>query len=245
MSNVWSPAGPMGPPPTDAPFGRAPSGRPLKTPPPGWVPSHAGGTLPGPPPPRERSYVWAWVVGGIAAALVVIAVLALLVGGAVRDRIRLNEQAAATTVSMPPKAGGLVRSTDPKVLALARGAVEDERRAGFQVVQAAGYARTPSAPVEALAWGRAVPVSDPQDALRASFAVSRRSGTAVVGVAAYPPGPLGGSLQCGELEKPNSGSLCGWADNGAVVLVVVPGRTPAQAAPLVLRMRGDIEHRAG
>lgn len=242
MSSAWWAAPPASPTYSDAPYGRSPSGRAYKFPPTGWVPPPAGGPL-YPTPRRKRSLGWLWWLGGCGAALLVVAVVvALTVAGRINDAARVRDQAAATTLTMPPRAGGLVRSTNPKVVALTNDLQARMQKNAMPGVspQAAGYAASRTGLAEAVVMGVAQPIPNPERELHGSF---KRFGTPdkpVAGVASYPSGPLGGFLRCGEVPV---GSLCGWADHGALVMVLVPAKKPDQAAPLVLRMRADIEHR--
>ena len=182
---------------------------------------------------------------GCAAALAVTLAISFGVIALLRSEAKLEAQAAATTISMPPRAAGLVRSTRPEVVSATQEIVADLRAAGIRNAQAAGYAATPTGPVQAIAWGWSAPIRDPEQELRLQFRLAREGGTPAAGVAAYSPGPLGGVLRCGEITRRTKGSLCAWATQAAFAMVLVPGRKPDQAAPFVVRLRGDIEHRRG
>lgn len=233
--------GPLADP--EAPYGRSPSGRPYRHPPAGWVPPVVGPPVHRRPPRRQRSYVWVWVVAGCAAALAFVVVVAVTLITINRNGEELTAVAAATTVSMPPRAGGLPRSSSPSDVAQLQPFLAGMRKMGLPKPQAAAYRMTPTGPAHVTAWGSSARVANPEKMLATQLRDARINGAAVSGHAAYPPGPLGGSLRCGELGKPLTGSMCGWADHGSIVLVVVQGMTPDKAAKLVLRMRADIEHR--
>ncbi|MER7704241.1 hypothetical protein ABTX81_15240 [Kitasatospora sp. NPDC097605] len=58
----------------------------------------------------------------------------------------------------------------------------------------------------------------------------------------YPAGPLGGSLECLKLpEAPTTDVVCGWSDASTAGVALFPKTTPAEAAALFAKMRGDIE----
>ncbi|GAA1383799.1 hypothetical protein GCM10009639_04580 [Kitasatospora putterlickiae] len=58
----------------------------------------------------------------------------------------------------------------------------------------------------------------------------------------YPAGPLGGSLECLRLpEAPTTDVVCGWSDASTAGVALFPKTTPAEAAALFTKMRGDIE----
>ncbi|MFE7564915.1 hypothetical protein [Kitasatospora sp. NPDC057500] len=58
----------------------------------------------------------------------------------------------------------------------------------------------------------------------------------------YPAGPLGGSLECLQLpEAPTTDVVCGWSDASTAGVALFPKTTPAEAAALFTKMRGDIE----
>ncbi|MFF8773404.1 hypothetical protein [Kitasatospora sp. NPDC015120] len=58
----------------------------------------------------------------------------------------------------------------------------------------------------------------------------------------FPAGPLGGSLECLKLpEAPTTDVVCGWSDTSTAGVALFPKTTPAEAAALFAKMRGDIE----
>ncbi|MFE2108907.1 hypothetical protein ACFXAF_24015 [Kitasatospora sp. NPDC059463] len=58
----------------------------------------------------------------------------------------------------------------------------------------------------------------------------------------FPAGPLGGSLECLKLpEAPTTDVICGWSDTSTAGVALFPKTTPAEAAALFTKMRGDIE----
>ncbi|WP_327677274.1 hypothetical protein [Kitasatospora sp. NBC_00458] len=60
--------------------------------------------------------------------------------------------------------------------------------------------------------------------------------------APYPSGPLGGSLECLQLpEAPTTDVVCGWSDASTAGVALFPHTTPAEAAGLFAKMRGDVE----
>ncbi|WP_380279333.1 hypothetical protein [Kitasatospora purpeofusca] len=58
----------------------------------------------------------------------------------------------------------------------------------------------------------------------------------------FAAGPLGGSLECLMLpQAPTTDVVCGWSDSSTAGVALFPRTTPAEAAALFARMRGDIE----
>ncbi|MFF2953576.1 hypothetical protein ACFVVU_19795 [Kitasatospora sp. NPDC057965] len=58
----------------------------------------------------------------------------------------------------------------------------------------------------------------------------------------FAAGPLGGSLECLKLpEAPTTDVVCGWSDASTAGVALFPRTTPAEAAALFAKMRGDIE----
>jgi hypothetical protein len=64
-------------------------------------------------------------------------------------------------------------------------------------------------------------------------------------VHSVPAGKLGGEMKCG-ISTGDGGDMtvCGWADHGSLALALFPGRTPADAAALMLQMRDGIQRNA-
>ncbi|MFE6865423.1 hypothetical protein ACFVFS_02585 [Kitasatospora sp. NPDC057692] len=58
----------------------------------------------------------------------------------------------------------------------------------------------------------------------------------------FAAGPLGGSLECLMLpQAPTTDVVCGWSDSSTAGVALFPKTTPAEAAALFAKMRGDIE----
>ncbi|WP_240670468.1 hypothetical protein [Actinoplanes solisilvae] len=57
-------------------------------------------------------------------------------------------------------------------------------------------------------------------------------------------GPLGGTMKCG-ITKSTDGDLtvCGWADHGSLAMALFNNRSPDDAAPLMLKLRNEIQSR--
>ena len=60
---------------------------------------------------------------------------------------------------------------------------------------------------------------------------------------AVPAGPLGGTMRCGSHSGATGRSaLCAWADSSTLGMIVAPGKTAAQLAPVLLAFRNHAEH---
>ena len=57
-------------------------------------------------------------------------------------------------------------------------------------------------------------------------------------------GGLGGAMRCGTTKTDDGDlSVCGWADNGSLGIALFPGRTPNDAAKMLLELRSAVEQR--
>ncbi|GAA0812316.1 hypothetical protein [Spirilliplanes yamanashiensis] len=81
--------------------------------------------------------------------------------------------------------------------------------------------------------------------LNTVFGLLKDDSGEVTGVTDYPAGDLGGDLRCGVTGAAGESSgVCGWADHGSLALALFPGRTAAEAAPVMLQFRDAMQKRS-
>jgi len=183
---------------------------------------------------------WLIVLLAVGGSLLVLGIVA-----AVAIPAFLQRRVAAEAVTMPATAGGLSRVDDPASVNLRDALVGQLRSTGLTSPQAGVYAGRPGGRPRAVVWGgRHLSVSPSVEAASFFTGFSRTAGHPMTDIRSYPPGPLGGVLQCAALPAVAGGSsLCVWVDRGAVAGTLLFGTNPDSAAPTVRAMRADIEHR--
>ncbi len=81
--------------------------------------------------------------------------------------------------------------------------------------------------------------------LDTAFELLKDNAGEVTGLADYPAGKLGGELKCGTTGSAGEEiGVCGWADHGSLALALFPGRTAADAAPLMVQVREATQKRS-
>ena len=81
--------------------------------------------------------------------------------------------------------------------------------------------------------------------LNTIFGLLKDDSGEVTGITDYPAGDLGGDLRCGVTAAAGEESgVCGWADHGSLALALFPGRTAAEAAPVMLQFRNAMQKRS-
>ncbi len=93
--------------------------------------------------------------------------------------------------------------------------------------------------------GAAAIIGNPKTALQTAFTSYGSGGSTITGIASTNPGPMGGYAQCGKTTSSGTSmSVCGWADDATLVMVMALGRTPTQCADLMRTVRATIEKRS-
>ncbi|MFF5234244.1 hypothetical protein [Dactylosporangium sp. NPDC000521] len=84
----------------------------------------------------------------------------------------------------------------------------------------------------------------PERSLEGAFKAVAGADTAIRGVHDVDAGDLGGVARCGEIDdKDGVIAVCGWADNGSLGVVVLPGSKVADAEKALSELRPGVEKR--
>ncbi|MEU0560967.1 hypothetical protein [Dactylosporangium sp. NPDC006015] len=84
----------------------------------------------------------------------------------------------------------------------------------------------------------------PERSLDGAFKAVAGADTAIRGVHDVDAGDLGGVARCGEIDdKDGVIAVCGWADNGSLGVVVLPGSKAADAEKALSTIRPAVEKR--
>jgi cytoskeletal protein RodZ len=147
----------------------------------------------------------------------------------------------AVTLVTPTAIGGQPKITDPNLQKYADQADQAlQNQPGATSTVAAFYGKSTDVSTLFGVVGAAAPFSDPKAAVQASFA---GYGT-ITNVSSVDPGPLGGYAQCGKTTQSGTSlAVCGWGDDGSLVIVMAFGRTPAQCGDLMRTVRTQVEKR--
>jgi hypothetical protein len=95
-----------------------------------------------------------------------------------------------------------------------------------------------------LLFGGTGSIDSPGTRLDAAFTLLDDRSGSVSNIREVPAGPLGGKLKCGTSNGDGAPiAVCGWADDGSLVLAMFPGRSLDQAAELMRQFRTAMEHR--
>jgi hypothetical protein len=224
----------------------------------------------GPPKPKSKAMPIVLTVIGIVLVLCVGGVTALyLVGKNKVDDI--NEQIANSTAeptvaptgetadptTPPATGGGKVTIAAPKTLG-GRPKLTDDQFAQMADSLKAGLSQLPNATnsvgalygtlakqdMVVLAAAEA-PIDDPQATLDALFGSPGLSGMKVSNVTSAPTGSLGGSAKCGNPETSGSNlTLCTWADEGSLGMLIWYDKSIASAKAEFPRLRAQIEKKS-
>ena len=151
-----------------------------------------------------------------------------------------------TTMSTPVKAAGLTKDNSSEAEATA----EDLRAAfaaGIDLKSSvsAVYTDPAGANRSVLFFGGTALLWSPGKELDSLFELIGDESGSVESVREVPAGDLGGVMKCGTTAVDGGGSMavCGWADHGATAMALFPSRSADEAAPLMLKMRGEVQHR--
>jgi hypothetical protein len=191
-----------------------------------WAPAGPGGYVP--PPRRGRKVFWL-VLGGVT--LVVLALAAVFVVPALLSAGTDSK----TTISVPPKAGGLTKQTNPGELgnvSLTDPSLKHQVSAVYQ-----GAAGTQ--PVY-LFGGTATDFA-PATELDTFFRQLNDAGLTISDRKSFDDGPLDGRLDCATATtQAQPFATCAWANHGALVATLSPKQTPAQLAKTTQSMLPDV-----
>lgn len=252
-----APRGPAEEPPTleDEPWPPPPPPRPPEAPvtapyppprPPAWNPPQARGR-PGPALPRHptdhrpRRRRWPWML----------ATLVLLFAACCACCVSWFWPYAKeypASVSLPPRAAGLVRLEDPASVAASR-QLEVKVRTRYWLAEevfAAIYAEPRTGQRRVTVFGATLLLLDPERDLKAGFDALTGE-LHLTDVREVSPGPAGGYQRCATGRAAVSGkggeetvTVCGWADHGSIAIGVFSGRTVGQSAGLLRQLREEL-----
>jgi hypothetical protein len=201
----------------------------------GWLPFVEDEAGTGGAPRRRR------LLAVLAGAVVLLVAAMMLIFGPAALRV-IN--ARGTHLNTPPQVAGLTRDDSEQ----ARQTVEYLKTAAAAGAPVDGpVGAVYSGPGERVVlFGGTAPGWSADKGLHAMFDLVAGEKDGVADAAGYDPGPLGGTLRCGSttVDGTQRMAVCGWADQGSLVVVMVGARTPAEAAALVRQMRPAIEHRS-
>jgi hypothetical protein len=185
-------------------------------------------------PPRRRARIWP----GIAAGILVVAVLAAGIGADLRHRSR------SWILTAPPTAAGLRPDHNPADQISFASAVAKFRSSVTSLPAYRHLTSTVSA-VYALGSAQAIGFVGFNGIFSEQATLKTTSRLAVTQVN---PGPHGGTAECGDAS---SGTICDWSTATTVgVLLIAPTSRAGHAEPiraadkLMIRLRDAVEHPA-
>ncbi|MCP2327364.1 hypothetical protein HDA40_005871 [Hamadaea flava] len=189
-------------------------------------------------PPRKRTGLKVF----LAAAIVL--VLAGGVAGYVFGKPIMAEYPA--TVAAPDTIAGYPRSTSAELKSIGDQMDSDLRQgAGFKTTAAGVYHKETDAQQKIIMiFAGSKLILRPQAELNAAYDAIESGGLQLADRKAIPAGPLGGRAECAtSVTGGVKLSICGWADHGALGMVMFFDRGSAEAAKLLLDFRQTIQHR--
>ncbi|NUR50259.1 MAG: hypothetical protein HOV71_19200 [Hamadaea sp.] len=150
------------------------------------------------------------------------------------------------TVSAPDTIAGFPRSTSAELKAIGDQMDSDLRQgAGFKTTAAGVYHKETDAQQKiVMIFAGSKLILRPQAELNAAYEAIETGGLPIADRKAIPAGPLGGRAECAtSVTGGVKLSICGWADHGALGMVMFFDRGAAEAAKLLLDFRQTIQHR--
>jgi hypothetical protein len=215
----------------------ADQGEPIDVTPPVWAGSPDEHDDEGPRPPMSRRRKI--VLGSVAVVGLAAVVGVGLWGGRIASQ-------QGTELSTPATLAGLQLDKSAE----AASAAEDLKAAfaaGIDLKESVGavYADPAAADRSVLFFGGTALLWSPGKELDSLFELIGDESGSVEGVREVPAGDLGGVMKCGTTAVDGGGAMavCGWADHGATAMALFPSRSADEAAPLMLEMRGAVQHR--
>jgi len=180
----------------------------------------------------------------IFAVVALVLILAGGVAGYVFGKPIMAEYPA--TVAAPDTIAGFARSTTPELKSLSDQMDSDLRQgAGFKTTAAGVYHKEGDAQQKiVMVFGGSKLILRPQAELDAAYASIEEGGLQVADRKAVPAGSLGGHAECAtSVTGGVKLSICGWADHGALGMVMFFDRGIAESAKLLLDFRQTIQTR--
>lgn len=177
---------------------------------------------------------------------IMLTVMAVLGAGAVAAAFTLGptlwriSQQSDAVLTMPEKIDSYVRDDSPAAKDTA-GYLLTALAADIELDTTASAIYTDPAqgtPKSIMLFGGTTTMFSPERDLETVLRLMNDETGSVTGLKDYEPGDLGGVLKCGASDGPEGAlAVCGWADHGSIALALFPGRTPAEAAPLMTTLR--------
>lgn len=157
---------------------------------------------------------------------------------------RINQQ-QDTTLQTPGQIDALRRDDSERAASTAeylRSALSAE--VGLRETVGAVYADPADAARSVLLFGGTALLWRPERELDKAIQLVGDDTGAVTDVGEVPAGELGGVMKCGTTTSTDGAiAVCGWADHGSLAVALFPGRTPADSASTMRKIRTAVQQR--